>query len=132
MDINSVITREEYNKSSDLNYDQFCGFLMKLVKLCVEESLRSLPAVLTHLSSQAAYLKDLSDGFYKVNKDLNKHRKLMTQVIQSVEGRNPGMPYDDILKIAAEEARVIISEMGKTTDFNPKDLPHFDSKLKEL
>lgn len=132
MDISSVITREDYNGMKDLNYDQFCGYLMKLIKVCVEESLKSLPSVLTHLSNQVAYLKSLSDEFYKSNKDLNKHRKLMTQVIMSVEGRNPGMKYKEILEIAAKEARVIISEMDKTTDFNPKDLPHFDSHLGKL
>jgi hypothetical protein len=132
MDINSVITREEYTKVENLNYDQFCNYLMKLVKLCVEESLKSLPFVLTHLSSQVAYLKGLSDEFYKQNKDLNQHRKLMVQTIESVEGENPGKTYEEILKIAAGRARKVIAEMSKVTDTKPIELKQFDSKLKAL
>lgn len=132
MDINSVITREEYNNIGDLNYDQFCGYLMKLVKLCVEESLKALPSVMTHLSSQATYLKDLSSKFYKNNKDLNQHRPLITQIMMKVEGENPGMTYEKVIEESAKRAREVISKTGKETSFGSRNLPVFDSKLKGL
>jgi len=132
MDINSVVTREEYNNMRNLNYDQFCGYLMKLVKLCVEESLRSLPSVMVHLSSQAAYLKSLSDKFYADNKDLSEHRGIVTKVIEKMEAMNPGETYEEVLKLAAEEARKIVSNIPEETSFGPRNLKQFDSHLRRL
>ena len=132
MDIKSVITEEEYNSVDKLNYSRFCDFIRRLVKLCVEESLKSLPAVITHLSAQAAYLKGLSDSFYKENKDLGLHRNIVTAVIQSVESDNPGKSYEEILQLAAPLARERIRLLKNSTDSERGELIDYDWKLKKL
>lgn len=132
MDIESVITREEYDKMDKLDYDQFSELVMRIVKLSVEESLKVLPSVLNHLVYQSAYLKSLSDKFYKDNKDLANNKQIMAKAIESVEGKNPGLSYEEILKEAAKEARSTIAKMKETSDVSPKNRDHFDSKLNDL
>ena len=134
MDINSVITKEEYNNIKQFDYDTFSMYLTKIVKLCVEESLKAIPSVMTHLSSQAGYLKDLSDKFYKNNKDLAEHRKIVAQTIEGIEGNNPGKPYAEILELAAVKSREVIANINKTS-FGPNkniDLEKFDGHLGKL
>lgn len=132
IDINSVITKEEYEATRELTYDQFCNYLIKLVKLCTEESLKALPTVITHLTNQAAYLKNLTNKFYKTNPDLAKNRKLVARVIEKVEAENPGMTYEELLKESAARARKIIPEMARIPKENPKDLKTFDKRLNDL
>lgn len=132
MDIESVITREEYEKVDVLNYDQFCTYLRHLVKLCVEESLKSLPNVMSHISAQAAYLKDMSNKFYKDNKDLMPYKRLVAETIEKLEAENPGLSYEDILKKAAVQAKQTISKIDSIKSEKPSELKQFDSKLKEL
>ena len=132
MDISQIITREEYNSTKELSYDHFCSLMTKLVKLCVEESLKTLPQVMAHVSASAAYLKKTSDDFYKANKDLNKHRRLMAETIMKVEGENPGLKYTEVLEKAAEEARKIIPNLTPETIDARRNLKTFDNKLKDL
>ena len=135
MDINSVITKEEYSSVKELDYEQACTYITKIVKLSVEESLKALPPVITHLASKAASLKELSDNFYKANKDLSKHRDVVTQVIERVQGENPGKSYKEILQDAAPKARSIISRLPRDSgeSVNPrKNMEKFDSRLGKL
>ena len=134
MEINSIITKEEYDKVKGLDYDIFSKYIIRLVKLCVEESLKSLPSVMTHLSSQAAYLSGLSAKFYKDNKDLDTkpNRKIMAQAIESIEGNNPGKSYPKILTLAAKDARNIISKVNQASEHGNIDLKQFDSHLGKL
>lgn len=135
MDINSVITNDEYKSIKTLNYDQFCMFLMRVVKLSVEESLKALPHVMAHLSKQTDYLRSLSAKFYADNKDLINHKPLVAQIIEQVEAENPGSLYEKILEISATRAREAIARMSKGAPFEgaKNDLiKHIDSKLKEL
>ena len=132
MKIDDVITKAQYESMKDLSYEQFSEYLTKLVKLCVEESLRTLPAVVKHLAGQADYLKTLSEEFYKENKDLVSHKKTMANVMMEVEAKNPGMDYDEVLKISAEKSRDIISKMKDVKVSKNIDLGKFDSKLGKL
>lgn len=132
MDIDSVITEQEYNDARNLSYKDFTIFLMRLVKLCVEESLKTLPSVLNHLVKQTAYLKDLSDAFYKDHQDLAQHKRLTAAVIEKIEAANPGMKYAEILKKAAPEARRRISLLKDIKDSDRKSVAHYDGKLGEL
>ena len=135
MDIKSIITREDYESIKNVSYDQFCGFIMKVVKLSVEESLKALPHVMAHLSKQTDYLKKLSVKFYNDNKDLVPHKPFVAQVIEQVESENPGKPYSEILEIAARRSKEALAKMPEDISFNnsrndfAKPIP---SKLKEL
>ena len=114
MDISQVITREEFEsgrKFMNLTYDQLCGYIMKIVKLAVEESLRTLPSVVGHVSKQATYVETLSKAFYDSNKDLAKHKPMVAQMIEQEESNNPGMGYSKILEIVAPAAKLRMKEL---------------------
>jgi len=134
MNIDQVITREEYNSIKKLSYDHFCVLLTRLMKLCVEESLKALPQVVAHISKNAAYLQKLTRDFYKDknNKDLNEHKRLVAETIEKIEGENPGMSYEDVLDKAAIEARKIIPNLTLKESDPRRNLKTFDSKLKDL
>lgn len=132
MDIESVITEQEYNSIRNLPYKDFTIYAMRFVKLCVEESLKALPTVLDHLAKQAAYLKELSDKFYKNNKDLAQHKRLVVTVIEKVEANNPGMEYSEILEKVVPEARRRISMLEEIKDEDRKPISDYDSRLGEL
>ena len=131
MDIDSIITEQEYNNMRNLSYDQFCIYIRRLVKLAVEESLKTLPTVVTHLAAQAAYLKELSDNFYKQNPDLAKEKMLMARCLEKVEGENPGLKYEDLLPKAARLARSRISA-GKILEGGREKLDEYDKRLDEI
>lgn len=137
MDIKSVITREEYESIERSSYDQFCGFVMKVVKLSVEESLKALPHVMTHLAKQTDYLKGLSVKFYKDNKDLVPHKPFVAQIIEQVESENPGEIYEKVLEISAKRVRETLTKIPKDVSFdnsrNDFDFAKpINSKLKDL
>ena len=135
MDIKSVITHEEYESIKDVNYDQFCGFIMKVVKLSVEESLKALPHVMTHLAKQTDYLKGLSVKFYKDNKDLVNHKPFAAKIIEQVEAENPGKQYEYILEISAKRAREALAKIPEEVSFESSKndfIKTIDSKLKDL
>lgn len=132
MDIEGVITEQEYNSVRSLPYKDFTVYAMRFVKLCVEESLKTLPTVLDHLAKQATYLKGLSDTFYKDNKDLAEHKRLVAAVIEVTEANNPGLKYSEILKKVAPEARRRVSLLKETKDDARKPISDYDSKLGEL
>jgi len=132
MDIESIVTEQEYNNIRSLSYKEFSIYIMRLVKLCVEESLKTLPVVINHLSQQASYLKGLSDKFYEDNEDLVDHKPLVAKVIEQTEINNPGMVYSKVLERAAPEARRKISMMKNLKTGKRQPIKSYDSKLKEL
>jgi len=113
MDISSIVSREEFEKTTKLTYEQFCDFASRIIKKSVEESLRALPAVMSHISSQVAYLKGLSDRFYDANKDLNAHRPIVAQVMEMVEADSPGLSYEQVINKAGPIARQRILTLQK-------------------
>jgi len=136
MDISSIVSREEFEKTTKLTYDQFCDFASRIIKKSVEESLRALPAVMTHIGSQVAYLKGLSDNFYDANKDLNAHRPIVAQVMETIEAENPGLSYEQVIKQAGPIARSRVLTLQKagqgTGEVGPRKLSLVDERLKGI
>ena len=132
MDIDQVITKEEYNSVRELNYTQFSTYLTRLVKLCVEEALKAIPQVATHMAAHAACMKKLNKDFYKANKDLVNHKRVVAEAIVKVESENPGMSYTDILDKAAVKAKEIIPNLNIKTEDGRRKLSTFDEKLGDL
>ena len=132
MNIDQIITREEYDNIKTLSYDHFRGFMTKLIKLCVEESLKALPQVQAHVVANASYLRKVTNDFYDKNKDLTKHKRLVAETIEKIEGENPGMSYTEILKLTAPKVREIIHQLGNVSAGGKINLRAFDNKLKDL
>lgn len=132
MKIEEIITEQEYKSVKTLTYDQFCIYTTRLIKKCVEESLKSLPGVIQHLSAQITYLKTLSEEFYKKNKDLVPHKKLMADLVEKAENDNPGLRYEKVIEIAAGEARKAISNTKPKEGPGRRQLDFYDKRLEDI
>lgn len=132
MDISQVISEEEYNNTKALKYDQFNVYITRLVKLCVEEALKTIPQVATHMAAHATYMKKLNTTFYKDNKDLVNHKPLVASAMEKVQGENPGMSYEEVMAEAAVRARKIIPTLSIREGKGLKDLKLFDDRLKDI
>jgi hypothetical protein len=131
-EIEKIISREEYEKGKVPSYDDFCIYLNRFIKLAVEEALRALPSVITHLTSNAAYIKQLSEQFYKENPDLSKHKNIVAQVAEKIEADNPGATFPEVLKKAAVKSRSTIKTFNEIEDRHPKDTKWFDARAEDL
>ena len=89
----------------------------ELVQLAVQEALRILPIVNENIIKQSAVLHDKSKQFYVDNPELTQNKKLVAGVIERIEGENPGLAFEDILKKAAPEAK---SAMASMSQVDPK------------
>lgn len=132
MDISQVITEKEFNSIKSINYKDFCVYATRLTKLCIEEALKSLPAVVQHLSKQVNYLNVLSEAFYKQNKDLKPHRRLVVGLIEKYEAENPGASYERVLELASAEARRVIPDLTPKEGPGKKNLIEYDKKLDQI
>lgn len=101
-----ILTEEEYLKfGTGMTKVELEEFFIKFQRQCVEETLKTLPAVISHLVKTTSTLQSLSEGFYKKNSDLISHKELVRKVIEEVEAGNPGMELDKVLTEAAKLSR---------------------------
>ena len=56
MDVKSFLNPEDVN---GITYERLCEIVSKIINTSVEESLRAIPGVATHLINSAGYLKKL-------------------------------------------------------------------------
>lgn len=117
MDVSSIISREEFESFKSISYEQFLEVISNIVKLSVEESLRVLPMVVTHLAKQSTYISNLSEKFYKENPDLVNHKELVSKTVEQVEKENPGKTYKEILSISLPRIRGNINQFSRISTY---------------
>jgi len=76
-----------------------------IFQAAVQEALKLLPLINENIIKQAAVLHESSNKFYKNNPDLVEHKPMVAKLIETYEGQNPGRPLDEVLNLAAVEAR---------------------------
>ena len=133
MNIEQVITREEHKLIKELTYDQVCEYIMRIVKLSVEEALKVLPAVVNHVANQVTYINQVSDDFYKDHPNLAKNKKMVAQMIEKAESDNPGQSYGKLLESIAPQAKLKLAELSNIgTKKGSKELDDLDNSLGKL
>ena len=133
MNIEQVITKEEYKLINELTYEQICDYIMKIVKLSVEESLKVLPAVVNHVANQVTYINQVSDQFYKDHPNLAKNKQMVAQMIEKAESDNPGQAYGKLLENIAPKAKLKLAELSNIgTVKGSMELDDLDNSLGKL
>ena len=95
-----MITEEERN------------FIIKeAIEKATEKALLLLPETIGNLMAQQAVLHKLNREFYSKYPEFNKQREAAASVIEKIEGENPLMKYEDILKKAPQQIRQRINTM---------------------
>jgi hypothetical protein len=75
-----------------------------------EQTLLAIPEVIGNLIQNHLHLIKLNKKFYDEFPEFNKNRDLVAQVVEYVEGKNPGIDYEQVLK----QAVPVIRERMKT------------------
>ena len=136
IDITKIITRKEFEDTRNLDYDMFCKLVMKVVKAAVEETLSAIPTVMTHIAKQTEYIHELSKRFYTDNPDLANDKLFVAKMIEQAEAENPGEPYEQILEVAAKNARQrlggVINKRLRDTNNTKPDRKQLDNALGEI
>lgn len=89
----------------------------EIIDKAIEKTLLLLPEVVGSLMANQAVLHKLNREFYTKYPEFNKQREAVSSVIELIEGRNPLMKYEDILKKAVPEIRQRIKTL-RTLDMN--------------
>jgi len=66
----------------------------------VEQLFLKLPEIIGNLMSSQASLNKLNKKFYSENPEFRNNKDLVVNVIEEIEGKNPGKDYESIVKIA--------------------------------
>lgn len=72
----------------------------QIVDEVMERILLSLPELIGNLMTSHMALLKMNREFYKNNVEFAKHKDVVASVVEKVEGDNPGMNYNEILKKA--------------------------------
>ncbi len=97
-----------------------------------EHVLRSIPEVTRNVMSQQFTLKDATDNFYKGNKDLTPHKKLVALQAQNLGSKNPDWTLDKLFKESGDAVRTTLNlkKQVKTKKDEKVKTPSFPRKTK--
>ena len=77
----------------------------EIISAAVERTLLAMPDVVGNLLANHAALHKLNKEFYKDHEEFAEHKDVVVSVVEMIEGKNPAMKYEDILKEAVPEIR---------------------------
>lgn len=97
-----------------------------VIDRAVEKALLLLPEVVGNLIVSHVAMNKLTTDFYRQHPEFREHKEALASLVEMVEGRNPGMKYEDILKRVALEMpeRIRITQPLNTTTVNRSPSRH--------
>ncbi len=95
--------------------------LNKIVELAVEKILVRMPEVVGNLMKHHAKMLQLNQKFYTDNPDFQKHKKVVVDVLEDLEGKNPHIKYEQLLEKATPAIKDRIGVMSNLDMNNVKD-----------
>ena len=85
----------------------------------IEQIFLKLPEIIGNLMSSQASLNKLNKKFYSDNPEFRNNKDLVVNVIEEVEGKNPGKDYESIVKLATP---IIRQRMGIVNKLNTNNV----------
>jgi len=71
-----------------------------LIEETIERMLKILPEVIGNLMAANAMYSKLTKDFYDNNDGFKEHREIVAEVISKIEGADPTIKHEDVLKAA--------------------------------
>ena len=96
----------------------------EIIDKAVEKALLLLPETVGSLMANQATLHKLNREFYTKYPEFNEQREATASVIEKIEGDNPLMKYEDILKEAPPQIRQRINTMKNLNMDNVSKKPN--------
>jgi len=100
-----MITEEEKNEIVDMVVD-------RVMDMTVERLLLSIPATVGNMMASAAALNKTNKEFYAKHKEFDKHRDVVTSVVEMTEGKNPLLNHGELLEKAVPDIKRRIKTMS--------------------
>ena len=104
----------------------------ELTREITEHVLLLLPGVISHLINNIIAMKELSENFYKQHQDLIPHKQLVGTTIEQMEFKHPGKSAQDVLDLAANEVRKLLSQQKMLAYAPDKSLGELNGLLGKL
>ena len=104
----------------------------ELTREITEHILLLLPGVISHLINNISTMKIASEQFYEKNKDLVPHKEIVGTVIEQIESKYPGKSVEEILGLAADEVRQLLSQQQQANSTPRYGLEKLDKVLGKL
>jgi hypothetical protein len=125
------VTRDSgsFNKLLNTIYKKAVESVRGEVKKSREETIQSIPNIVTSNMELQKTLKELSDKFYNENKDLQPFKKVVGVVFEEIASQNPKLLYNEVLgKVGVEtrkrlELKPIVVVPDVKDDDGPPPLP---------
>jgi len=102
----------------------------EIINAAVERTLLLIPEVIGNLMSSHAALHKINQKFYSDYPEFKNEKNVVASVVEMVEGKNPLVTYEDILKKSVPEIRQRILTMKSLNMENVNPKP--DRNLKGL
>jgi hypothetical protein len=83
----------------------------EIILEAIERAYLGIPELVGNLMAQHASLNKINTKFYADHPEFRKHRDAVMSVVEMVEGKNPLMKYEDILKKSVPKIRERINTL---------------------
>lgn len=119
------VTREELAviKNEVDGLEKLNEVLTRVYETAYEDILRAIPTVLGNVSKHMGAVQGIVRKFFEDNKEFRGHESLVQEFIGKIEGENPGLPYEEIVKLAKPEIESALIRLVKmpieVSDKNP-------------
>jgi hypothetical protein len=122
IDIDDV-TRDpdSFNKLLNNIYKKAVESVRGEVRKTKEETIQSIPTLVSSNMELQKTLKEMSDNFYETNKDLAPFKKVVGVVFEEIASQNPKLPYTEILGKVGVETRRRLELKPTVITPDPKD-----------
>lgn len=84
----------------------------EIINIVCEKVFLAIPEVIGNLMTQQSIMHKMNTKFYEEHKEFVKHKKIVASVMEEFEGKNPLVPYEEIIKMSIPEIRKRISIVG--------------------
>lgn len=103
----------------------------EIIQEATERMLLAIPEVIGNLMTNHAMLHKINSQFYKDHPEFKDHKDAVQSVVEFIEGKNPLMQYEDILKTAIPEIKKRIQttqnlNLNKVDSSLPRNFPDVD------
>lgn len=102
----------------------------EIIDAAVEKALLMIPEVVGNMMTNHMAMSKLNSKFYKDNPEFKDHKDDVVSVIEMIEGQDPTVDYEEILKKSVPEIKRRISVLG---DVNLKNVsPKFNRDFSKI
>jgi hypothetical protein len=85
------------------------------IQAMITEAFLKMPEVVAALFQEKLVLQKMRDQFYAEHKSFEKHKDIVASVMEEFEGKNPGKPYEQLLKESVLVVQRRIDAIGKVS-----------------